>query len=99
MNDALLVYPPSFISPLLPAQIMFAVPSDVASHAPSGYIRTTSGGGRMYNLYVNSYLGYGLMAGRKAILEENGPGPNPCIPADFSGLKTSPPQKKRKNRV
>lgn len=68
------------------AQIMFAVPQDVASHSPKGYIRTTSGGGKMYNLYVNSYLGYGLMAARKAILEENGPGPNPCIPADASGL-------------
>ena len=59
---------------------MYAVDENVAANAPEGYVRKLSGGGATYNVYVHSYLGYGLMAGRAATLDEGGNRAHPCIP-------------------
>jgi apyrase len=47
-----------------------------------------SGGGLTYNVYVWSYLGYGLMQGRGAVLGTSGSGF--CINAGATGSFTSP---------
>lgn len=49
----------------------------------SGYIRTMAGGGVTYNVYVWSYLGYGLMQGRGAVLGTSGSGS--CINSGATG--------------
>lgn len=51
------------------------------------YLTTLNGGGRKYNVYVYSYLGYGLMAGRAGILSENTASQeaHPCVPAGYEG--------------
>lgn len=54
----------------------------------AGYIRTMSGGGVTYNVYVWSYLGYGLMQGRGAVLGTSGSGS--CINAGSTGSFKSP---------
>ena len=41
-----------------------------ASEAPPGYVRALAGGGKRYSVYVHSYLGFGLMAGRSAVLRQ-----------------------------
>eukprot|EP00850_Spirogloea_muscicola_P009478 SM000053S17435 [mRNA] locus=s53:363203:366038:- [translate_table: standard] len=49
-------------------QMAYAI-SDMASQdAPKGFVRSLSGKGVTYNVYVWSYLGYGLMAARGAVL-------------------------------
>lgn len=65
-------------------------PSEVMKAPKSDYIKVLNGGGRQYDVYVHSYLGYGLMAARAAILEEDLNGPedesHPCVHGGFIGL-------------
>lgn len=70
-------------------QQAFALPPDVAHAAPSSdYIMALSGGGKTYDVYVHSYLGFGLMAGRAAILQlETARDAHPCVPKDHSGTR------------
>ena len=61
-----------------------------AKAAPKAdYVTTLRGGGQQYSVYVYSYLGYGLMAGRAAVLEVDPNGPDddshPCVPLGFQG--------------
>jgi apyrase len=69
-------------------QEAFALTEHQAKAAPDPlYVTKLSGGGKDYNVYVHSYLGYGLMAGRAAVLAwEETRGANPCIPTDHSGI-------------
>ncbi len=39
------------------------------------YVETVTGGGRKYDLYVHSFLGYGLLAARMAVLKVRECGP------------------------
>lgn len=51
-------------------QHAYALPPRAAEEAPPGYVRRLSvAGGGKYSVYVHSYLGYGLMAGRSAVLK------------------------------
>ena len=51
-------------------QHAYALSSHAAEEAPPGYVRRLSvAGGGKYSVYVHSYLGYGLMAGRSAVLK------------------------------
>lgn len=44
------------------------------------------GGGKQYSVYVHSYLGFGLMAGRAAVLQLDGAkDAHPCVPKEHSG--------------
>ena len=65
-------------------------PNEAADAPKSDYIKVLNGGGRQYDVYVHSYLGYGLMAARAAILEEDLNGPedesHPCVHGGFIGL-------------
>lgn len=45
------------------------------------YVRSLSGGGVRYDVYVHSYLGFGLMAGRAAVLKAGKAESHPCIAA------------------
>lgn len=47
-----------------------------------------SGGGKAYSVYVYSYLGYGLMQGRGAVLSTAGSGA--CVNEGTTGKFTSP---------
>eukprot|EP00475_Leptophrys_vorax_P024160 TRINITY_DN33273_c0_g1_i5.p1 TRINITY_DN33273_c0_g1~~TRINITY_DN33273_c0_g1_i5.p1 ORF type:complete len:391 (-),score=17.70 TRINITY_DN33273_c0_g1_i5:11-1183(-) len=58
-------------------QMTYAVADAVASKAPEGYVRKLSGLGKTYNVYVHSYLGFGLMAARAQVLK--------ALPADSAG--------------
>mmetsp|Transcript_13525 Transcript_13525/g.49212 ORF Transcript_13525/g.49212 Transcript_13525/m.49212 type:complete len:454 (+) Transcript_13525:276-1637(+) len=64
-------------------QFMYAVSPTVAKKAPAGYVRQLRGGGKTYDVYVHSYLGYGLMAGRAATLDAVGERGHPCIPPSY----------------
>ncbi|BDA45973.1 Apyrase 2 [Coccomyxa sp. Obi] len=67
-------------------QQAFAISAEEAAKAPPGYVTQLSGGGRTYNVYVHSYLGFGLMAGRAAVLSwEEARAANPCVLADHKG--------------
>jgi len=63
-------------------QLAHALPPAAAAAAPEGYVSVLSGGGRAHHVYVHSYLGYGLMAARAAVLKQEG-GSNvyghPCL--------------------
>ena len=69
-------------------QEAFAMTKEEATAAPhANYTTVMTGGGRDYHVYVYSYLGYGLMAGRAGILAV---GPkdgqaHPCLPAAYKG--------------
>lgn len=69
-------------------QEAFALTEAQAKAAPDPlYVTKLKGGGKQYSVYVHSYLGYGLMAGRAAVLAwEEARGANPCIPTDHSGV-------------
>lgn len=68
-------------------QQAFALTPTEASQAPDGYITKLSGGGKEYHVYVHSYLGFGLMAGRAAVLAwEETKQANPCVPSDHTGI-------------
>mmetsp|Transcript_9890 Transcript_9890/g.11418 ORF Transcript_9890/g.11418 Transcript_9890/m.11418 type:complete len:482 (+) Transcript_9890:145-1590(+) len=68
-------------------QMAYAVSDDDARDAPEGYIQTMSGLGNSYNVYVNSYAGYGIMAGRAKILKAGADpeGTHPCAPEGLDG--------------
>lgn len=63
--------------------------SEVEKAPHSDYVTKLRGGGQEYNVYVHSYLGYGLMAGRAAVLSEDPNGPedptHPCVHRGFTG--------------
>ena len=68
-------------------QLAHALPASVASRAPDGYVSELSGGGRKYSVYVHSYLGYGLMAARAALLKLEGEAASlghPCLADEVS---------------
>mmetsp|Transcript_24134 Transcript_24134/g.43170 ORF Transcript_24134/g.43170 Transcript_24134/m.43170 type:complete len:261 (-) Transcript_24134:100-882(-) len=46
------------------------MPKEVADKAPKGYVKTLSALGQTFQVYVHSYLGYGLMAARAQMLGE-----------------------------
>lgn len=74
-------------------QQAFAMSPDEIKDAPEpDYITTLRGGGKEYSVYVHSYLGYGLMAARAAVLEIDPNGPeddsHPCIHEGFKGEYT-----------
>ncbi|KAL3145004.1 hypothetical protein ABBQ32_003506 [Trebouxia sp. C0010 RCD-2024] len=68
-------------------QEAFALTDAQAKAAPDPlYVTPLKGGGRTYSVYVHSYLGYGLMAGRAAVLAwEEARKANPCVPTDHTG--------------
>jgi apyrase len=71
-------------------QEAFAMSSSEARNAPhADYITKLRGGGQQYSVYVYSYLGYGLMAGRAAVLSEDPNGPedptHPCVHKGYDG--------------
>jgi apyrase len=69
-------------------QEAFAMSATEAATAPDpAYITRLQGGGKQYQVYVHSYLGYGMMAGRAAVLSESTAGrdSHPCVPKGFSG--------------
>lgn len=69
-------------------QEAFALTDAQAKAAPDPlYVTKLKGGGKEYSVYVHSYLGYGLMAGRAAVLAwEEARAANPCVPTDHSGV-------------
>lgn len=67
-------------------QMAYAMTNAEAKAAPEGYISSLSGAGKTYNVYVHSYLGFGLMAARAAVLDwEEIADANPCVPLEHSG--------------
>mmetsp|Transcript_22452 Transcript_22452/g.31211 ORF Transcript_22452/g.31211 Transcript_22452/m.31211 type:complete len:510 (+) Transcript_22452:58-1587(+) len=69
-------------------QMAYAVSEEVAAEAPEGYIRKINAGGALYHLYIKSYSGYGIMAGRAHILQttaEVPEGTHPCVPLGYEG--------------
>ncbi|KXZ52074.1 hypothetical protein GPECTOR_10g1097 [Gonium pectorale] len=50
-------------------QEAFALEEADAAAAPKDYLSVLHGGGKTFNVYVHSYLGYGLMAGRAKLIE------------------------------
>lgn len=68
-------------------QLAYALSDEFTTDEISaGYVRKMGGGGKSYNVYIHSYLGFGLMAARAELLksnanttQENGVD-NPCIP-------------------
>lgn len=65
-------------------QMAYALSQKQAASAPKGYVRTLRGGGATYHVYVHSYLGYGLMAARAAVLDAGDKEAHPCLPeGDF----------------
>ncbi|KAF8062083.1 APY2 [Scenedesmus sp. PABB004] len=71
-------------------QEAFALPPAAAAAAPPGYVTRMRAGGVTYDVYVHSYLGYGLMAARAKVIQAAGAGggSHPCF-AKGSGLKYS----------
>jgi apyrase len=55
-------------------QEAFALSKAEAAAAPEGYVTRLSAGGKDYDVYVHSYLGYGLMAARAKVIEVHGGG-------------------------
>ncbi|GJP76960.1 hypothetical protein CLOP_g7402, partial [Closterium sp. NIES-67] len=66
------------------AQVAYAVPADVADKAPAGHVRRLSVMGTTYHVRVHSLQGYGLMAGRAAVLRaSNDTQGHPCMHMGF----------------
>jgi apyrase len=67
-------------------------PTEIKEAPKPDYITKLKGGGKEYSVYVHSYLGYGLMAARAAVLEIDLNGPeddsHPCIHEGFKGKYT-----------
>ncbi|KAI4330605.1 hypothetical protein MLD38_028880 [Melastoma candidum] len=72
-------------------QMAYAISDEAATKAPSTsqgedvYVNKMYLRGRMYNLYVHSYLHYGLLAARAEILKVSGKSGSPCILAGYEG--------------
>lgn len=64
-------------------------PNEIKEAPKPDYITKLKGGGKVYDVYVHSYLGYGLMAARAAVLEIDPNGPeddtHPCIHEGYNG--------------
>ena len=64
-------------------------PTEIKEAPKPDYITKLKGGGKEYSVYVHSYLGYGLMAARAAVLEIDPNGPedesHPCIHEGYKG--------------
>ncbi|KAL6756481.1 nucleoside phosphatase GDA1/CD39 [Haematococcus lacustris] len=62
-------------------QEAFAMTDEEAKAAPKGYTVKLKGAGTTYTVYVHSYLGYGLMAGRSKVMEQVNAtqGSHPCF--------------------
>jgi len=67
-------------------QEAFALSDADAAAAPAGYVNKLRGAGKVYNVYVHSYLGYGLMAARAKVIDtskdESG---HPCFAPGYNG--------------
>ena len=67
-------------------------PTEIQEAPKPDYITKLKGGGKEYSVYVHSYLGYGLMAARAAVLEIDPNGPeddsHPCIHEGYTGKYT-----------
>ncbi|GLI70304.1 hypothetical protein VaNZ11_015254 [Volvox africanus] len=71
-------------------QEAFALEDTDAKEAPKDYVTQLHGGGKVFNVYVHSYLGYGLMAGRAKLIEaslsdNNAAGASECFASGASG--------------
>eukprot|EP01024_Parvocaulis_polyphysoides_P014653 TRINITY_DN1611_c1_g5_i2.p1 TRINITY_DN1611_c1_g5~~TRINITY_DN1611_c1_g5_i2.p1 ORF type:complete len:458 (-),score=70.89 TRINITY_DN1611_c1_g5_i2:184-1557(-) len=66
-------------------QQAFSVDDESAQKAPEGYIKIVSYGINKYNVYVHSYLNFGLMAGRAEVLKGLSDSGSSCLLADASG--------------
>lgn len=67
-------------------QLTYAISDEVASKAPDNYVQKLSGMGQAYNVYVHSYLGFGLMAARAEVLDRmGGDEGHPCLALGFDG--------------
>ncbi|EFJ53213.1 hypothetical protein VOLCADRAFT_78871 [Volvox carteri f. nagariensis] len=71
-------------------QEAFALEETDAQAAPKDYVVQLHGGGKTFNVYVHSYLGYGLMAGRAKLIEasqssDNAAGASECFASGASG--------------
>ncbi|KAI7844404.1 hypothetical protein COHA_001998 [Chlorella ohadii] len=71
-------------------QEAYAMTEAEAAAAPDKqYLTELRSGGKTYHVYVYSYLGYGLMAGRAAVLSEEETEANaqghPCVPVGHQG--------------
>lgn len=67
-------------------QMAYAMSAAASKTAPKGYITPLSGAGKSYDVYVHSYLGFGMMAARAAVLDwEEAAEANPCVPLQHSG--------------
>ena len=82
-------------------QHAYALGPGAAAGAPAGYVRALAAPGRGYDVYVHSYLGYGLMAARDAVLAAHdekegagggkGGGGHPCVPTAPCDAAPPPP--------
>ena len=68
-------------------QQAYALSDTSAAQAPPGYVQRVRAGDHAYNVYVHSYLGHGLMAGRAGVFESGSRrgAVSPCLPSGFSG--------------
>ncbi|KAG2445302.1 hypothetical protein HYH02_008769 [Chlamydomonas schloesseri] len=67
-------------------QEAFALEDAHSKLAPTDYVVKLHGGGKTFNVYVHSYLGYGLMAGRAKLIDAGEKGkPHSCIHEGAAG--------------
>ncbi|KAG2502069.1 hypothetical protein HYH03_000562 [Edaphochlamys debaryana] len=69
-------------------QEAFALEDADAAAAPKEYVSVLNGGGKKINVYVHSYLGYGLMAGRAKLIDVGAAAAKDCFPAGAAGKYT-----------
>jgi apyrase len=66
-------------------QLARAPPPAAAAAATEGYVSVLSGGDRAHHIYVHSYLGYGLMAARAAVLQRVRPPLSDAVTYAYAG--------------